>query len=103
MPGTLDEEELPPSLRALKTLVTVLTLTMIAGVITIVVLLVTRLPQLGTTSALPPELTLPAGTTAAAVTMGSGWIAVVTKDDRILIFGADGKLWQEIAIKRPAS
>lgn len=103
MPGTLDEEELPPSLRALKTLVTVLTLTMIAGVIAVVFLLVTRLPILGTNPTLPPELALPAGTTAAAVTMGSGWIAVVTKDDRILIFGADGKLWQEIAIKRPAS
>jgi Family of unknown function (DUF6476) len=103
MPETLDEPELPPSLRALKTLVTVLTLTMIVGVITIVALLVTRLPHMAPTPALPPALTLPSGTEAAAVTMGAGWIAVVTKDDRILIFGSDGTLWQEIAVRRPAS
>ena len=102
MPETLDEQELPPSLRALKTLVTVLTLTMIVGVITIVALLVTRLPHMVTTPTLPPALKLPAGTEAAAVTMGTGWIAVVTTDDHILIFGSDGKLWQEVDIKRPA-
>ena len=103
MPGTLDEQALPPSLRFLKRLVTILMITMIAGVITVVVLLVTRLPHLGSAPAVPPQLALPAGTEAAAVTMGTGWIGVVTKDDRILIFGADGKLWQEVAVHRPAS
>ena len=76
---------------------------MIVGVITVVALLVTRLPHIGTAPALPPELTLPPGTEAAAVTMGTGWFAIVTKDDRILFFGADGKLWQEVVVKRPAS
>lgn len=102
MTGTPEEDDLPPSLRFLKTLVTVLTLTMIAGLIAVVFLLVTRLP--GTIApTLPANLALPAGTTPAAVTMGQGWIAVVTSDDRILIFGADGALWQEMAITRPAS
>jgi hypothetical protein len=33
-----------------------------------------------------------------AVTFGQGWIAVVTEDDRILIFGADGTLRQELKV-----
>ena len=102
MTGTPEEDALPPSLRFLKTLVTVLTLTMIAGLITVVALLVTRLPSATGTPAIPPELALPAGTTPAAVTMGQGWIAVVTTDDRILIFGTDGKQWQESKITRPS-
>ncbi len=102
MTGTPDEDTLPPSLRFLKHLVTALTLTMIVGVIAIVVLLVTRLPHLGTAPSLPAHLVLPAGAEVAAVTMGNGWVAVVTKEGRILIFGTDGKLWQEITIARPA-
>ena len=35
---------------------------------------------------------------AAAVTFGRGWIAVVTTDDHILIFGTDGTLRQEVTI-----
>ena len=94
----LDEPELPPSLRFLKRLVTVLTVTMILGVITVVGLLVTRLPQGNATPTLPAGLTLPEGARVAAVTMGTGWIAVVTTDDRILIYGADGKLRHDLKI-----
>jgi Family of unknown function (DUF6476) len=90
--------ELPPSLRLLKRLVTVLTAVMILAVITITGLLVTRLPNLAAPPALPPALALPKGTKAQAVTMGTGWIAVVTQDDRLLIFGTDGQLRQEIRI-----
>jgi Flp pilus assembly protein protease CpaA len=94
---------LPPSLRLLKWLVIVLTLTMIGGVITVVGLIVTRMPQAFTAAApsLPDDLTLPAGATAAAVTFGTGWIAVVTTDDRILIFGKDGALRQEVNLTTP--
>lgn len=100
MTETLPEEpELPPSLRLLKRLVTVLTLVMIVAVITITGVFVTRLPNLAAAPpALPGTLALPDGAEAAAVTMGTGWIAVVTKDDRILVFGADGTLRQEIRI-----
>lgn len=93
------EAPLPPSLRLLKWLVIVLTLTMIGGVITVVGLIVTRMPQAFSSSpALPANLTLPDGARASAVTFGSGWTAVVTTDDRILIFDRDGELRQEVPI-----
>lgn len=96
---------LPPSLRLLKWLVIILTLTMIGGVITVVGLIVTRMPQAFT--ATPPELpegfALPDDKAPAAITFGTGWIAVVTTDDTILIFGKDGKLRQEMIINLTAS
>lgn len=91
---------LPPSLRLLKWLVIVLTLTMIGGVITVVSLIVTRMPQAFSAPApsLPEGFTLPKGAQAQAVTFGTGWVAVVTTDERILIFGRDGRLRQEVAL-----
>ena len=91
---------LPPSLRLLKGLVIVLTLTMIGGVITVVGLLVTRMPQAFSAvgPSLPDGFTLPAGAKAAAAPFGTGWIAVVTTDQRILIFGRDGTLRQEVTL-----
>ena len=79
---------------------TLLTLSMIAGVITVVVLLVTRLPQALAVSGpnLPEGFALPEGAEAEAVTFGQGWVAVVTKDKRILIFGPDGTLRQEVRL-----
>mgnify|MGYP005613701793 CR=1 FL=1 len=77
----------------------VLTITMIAGVITVVGLLVTRMPDMRATGpALPPQLALPDGAKAQAVTMGTAWIGVVTTDNRILIFRPDGSLRQEVKI-----
>ncbi|MDM7931997.1 MAG: DUF6476 family protein [Tabrizicola sp.] len=92
---------LPPSLRLLKWLVIVLTLTMIGGVITVVGLIVTRMPQAFSAQApdVPTDLSLPEGVKAAAVTFGTGWVAVVTTDDRILIFGRDGALRQEVTLQ----
>jgi Flp pilus assembly protein protease CpaA len=80
--------------------VIILTLTMIGGVITVVALIVTRMPQALAPQApkLPDTLILPEGSDAAAVTFGRGWIAVVTTEDRLLIFGTDGTLRQDIAI-----
>lgn len=76
-----------------------LALTMIGGVITIVALLVTRLPaEFQTTPALPDQITLPAGVQATAITQGPDWFAVVTSDQRILIFARDGRLRQQVAI-----
>lgn len=92
---------LPPSLQFLKWLVIALTLTMIVGVITVVGLLVTRMPDLNNAPAqlLPEALSLPEGVTAKAVTAGQGWFGVVTEDNRILIFGTDGTLRQEIDVQ----
>lgn len=99
-PDAPDLATLPPSLRLLKWLVIALTLTMIAAVITVVALLVTRMPQsfAGQGPALPSGLYLPAGTDPVAVTFGTGWTAIVTDDDRILIFGQDGRLWKEVPV-----
>ena len=78
-------------------------ITMIGGVITVVGLLVTRMPMAGAAApTVPPELVLPAGAKAQAVTFGAGWTAVVTTDNRILIFGSDGKLRQDIAVQADA-
>ena len=76
-----------------------LTITMIVGVITVVGLLVTRMPDgRALAPALPQNLALPEGAKAQAVTMGTGWIGVVTTDNRILIFTPDGALRQELQI-----
>lgn len=98
-----DDTALPPALQWLKWLVMTLTLSLIGGVITVVWLLVTRLPMPGAHPVAPASLDMPVGATAAAVTLGTGWVAVVTTDNRILLFGADGKFWQEIAVKPPAN
>lgn len=97
---------LPLSLRLLRALVMVLMVVMILGVITVVWLLVTRMPMaqgnlppmLPANLTLPADLTLPAGAKALAVTFGAGWIAVVTDQNHILIFDGTGALRQEVPI-----
>jgi len=87
----------PANLKFLRRLVTVLTAVMIAGVLVIIALLVIRLSD--RPAPWPEEIALPAGTRAQAVTRGEGWLAVVTEDQRLLIFNAGtGALEQEIAI-----
>ncbi len=100
MSDTPEAEVLPPSLRLLKWLVIVLTLTMIGGVITVVALIVTRMPTAFVPAApsMPEQMTLPDGTHPTAVTFGTGWVAVVTNDERILIFNKDGTLRQEVRL-----
>lgn len=71
--------------------------TMIGGVITIVGLLVTRMPD-GAGPALPENLTLPDGAVAEAVTVTSDMMLVVTQDGRVLVFGRDGQFRQEIRL-----
>lgn len=94
-------EGLPPGLRFLKALVIVLTLTMIGGVITVVAVIVTRMPQaIQPLPRMPETITLPDGTRATAFTQGTDWYAVTTADDRILIFDrASGALIQTVAIR----
>ena len=77
------DARLPPDLVFLKRLVTVLTVTMILGLIIVIGLLVTRLGGLrtGPEALLPAHLSLPDGAKAQAVTLGKGWVAVVTDHD----------------------
>ncbi len=88
---------LPPDLRFLKALVTILTGVMIVGVIAIVALLVTRLPGGGVT--LPEQLILPVGTEVVAVTQAPSYWLVTTADDRVLIFAPDGTFRRELALE----
>ncbi len=80
-------------------LVTVLTATMILGLLAIVALIVIRLADRA--PVMPQSVTLPDGARAVAVTQGEGWYAVVTDDDRILIFDrATGDLSQTVTVER---
>lgn len=89
----------PAVVKYLRRLVTALAATMIIGFIVIVGLFVTRFWG-GATTPLPDAITLPQGATASAFTQGPGWYAVVTRDDRILIYDrADGTLRQTIRIE----
>lgn len=97
----------PTSLRKLRVLVTVLMWVMIVGMVSVVGLLVLRLSQPTTSAApvaptLPAQIALPGGAQPLAVTAGAGWYAVVTDDDRILIFDAsDGALLQDVPVLLP--
>jgi hypothetical protein len=85
-------------LRFLKLLVTVLTGVMIVGVVVVIFLLVTRFTS--KPPALPDEITLPDGAKATAFTQGNQWFAVVTDDDRILIYDRlTGQLKQTITVE----
>lgn len=93
----------PANLRFLRRLVTVLTATMILGLLTIVALFVIKFmgPTTATLS-LPSEITLPEDETAQAVTQGRNWLAVVTTDtdgnERIHILNLDGSPRQVVNI-----
>ena len=85
-------------LRFLKLLVTVLTGVMIVGVVVVIFLLVTRFTS--QPPALPDRITLPEGATATAFTQGDQWFAVVTDDNRILIYDrVTGQLRQEVTVE----
>ena len=96
----------PPGLdgtvRFLKILVTTLTVTTIVGLIVLISVIVMRVQEMDAQSA-PiafDQLTLPDGATAVGYTKGRDWHAIVTDDDRILIFDtATGALRQEITVK----
>lgn len=74
-------------MRFLKWLVTALTVTMIAGLITVVAVFVIRFPSDNDgIPTIPADISLPTGETPSAVTIGKGWTAVVTNSGKILIF-----------------
>jgi hypothetical protein len=85
-------------LKFLKVLVIILTATMIGGVVAIVALIVIRYNQ--TPPDFPEVLTLPAGSTPEAYTQTSRWYAIVTDDDRVLIYSrTTQKLVREITLE----
>ena len=97
------------TVRYLRILVTVLTVTMVVGFIVIVVLFVIRFSEAfgpaaptapASAIALPDSIALPEGARAAAFTQGRDWYAIVIEDDRILIYDRrSGALRQTITIE----
>jgi len=78
--------------------VTVLTTVMIVGVVIVIGLLVTRLSR--DTPVLPDQIILPDGAKPLAFTQGTGWYAVVTDADEILIFDRlTGALKQTVVVE----
>ncbi len=89
----------PANLRFLRRLVTVLTLTMIFGLVAIFTVLVMRFSS-DTSVDYPASITLPDGKTASAFTQGGDWLAIVTQENEILIYDKTGEtLIQTLQIK----
>ncbi|MCV2881434.1 DUF6476 family protein [Actibacterium sp. XHP0104] len=98
MDDTSEYGEEPPNLRFLRVLVTVLTATMIAGVVIIIALIVIRYGGKDEFT-LPDGIALPEGAEVSAFTKGRGWWAVVTEDQQILIYDAGtGELRQSVQV-----
>jgi hypothetical protein len=90
-PQPVDEK----TLKFLRLLVTTLTATMIIGLLVIITLFVIKFSE--TRPPLPERIVLPAGAKAQAFTQSAKWYAVVTEDNRILIYSANtGTLLQEV-------
>ncbi|MEW2917148.1 DUF6476 family protein [Ruegeria sp. ANG10] len=99
VPSEPQEPQETPQLRLLRRMVMLLTAVMIGGVLVTFALIVIRLSD--RTPSLPDQVELPDGAKAQAVTIGSNWYAVVTDDNRILIFDkTTGRQRQEITIER---
>lgn len=88
----------PPEIRFLKILVTALTVTMIAGLVTIVTLLVIRLPDKTSLPELPASVQLPDGAKPEAVTFARAGLIVVTDRNEILVYSPDGALLHQVAL-----
>lgn len=94
----MDDLSEPANLRFLRRMVTVLTVVMILGVVVVIGLLVTRLGR--DSPVLPSEISLPDGAKAVAFTQAADWYAVVTDDNRILIFDRmTGALRQTVVVE----
>ena len=88
----------PANLKFLRRLVTVLTATMIGGVLVIIALIVIRFYD--TPPSLPDTLNLPDEASAVSFTQGPDWFAVVTDQNQILIFDrVTGRLKQTLQIE----
>ena len=100
----MDKDDLPPNvdfqlpknLRFLQRLVTMLTASMIAGILVIVTLLVIKIRSEDLN--FPNNLLLPDGTKPVAFTQTKDWYSVVTEDNDILIYKNDGTLFKSIKV-----
>lgn len=95
-----------PEVRFLKLLVTALAVTMIAGLITIVALLVIRLPAQGRAQApelpaLPAAITLPEGVAALSVSFAEGRVVVLGQGGEVLLYSPEGALLGQTRLSAP--
>ena len=90
-----------PQLNFLRRLVTILTLTMIGGIITLVTLIFMRFQDAPVPLGLPESIMLPDGSTPLAFTRSEDWYAVVTNEKQILIYDLNGVLFQNINVEIP--
>ena len=88
----------PPEIRFLKILVSLLTATMIAGLVAIVTLLVIRLPGQAPMPELPSAITLPEGAAAEAITFARSYTLVLTDQGELRLYRPDGTLHQVVPI-----
>tara|TARA_Y100000589_G_scaffold91446_1_gene86074 strand:- start:3553 stop:3882 length:330 start_codon:yes stop_codon:yes gene_type:complete len=89
--------QLPRNLRFLQRLVTLLTLSMIIGILTIAALLAFKLRSENTN--FPQTLTLPDGTKPVAFTQTKDWYSIITDANEILIYNNDGILIKSITVQ----
>ena len=90
------DSQLPKNLRFLQRLVTMLTASMIVGILVIVTLLVIKIRSEDLN--FPNNLLLPDGTKPVAFTQTKDWYSVVTEDNDILIYKNDGTLIKSIKV-----
>ena len=88
--------QLPRNLRFLQRLVTLLTVSMIVGILTIAALLAFKLHSENID--FPHTVTLPDGTKPIAFTQTKDWYSVITNTNEILIYKNDGTLIQTIIV-----
>ena len=89
--------QLPRNLRFLQRLVTLLTLSMIIGILTIAALLAFKLRSENIN--FPQTLTLPDGTKPIAFTQTKDWYSIITEANEILIYKNDGTLIKSITVQ----
>ena len=97
MTEPFEPEKDVPHLAFLRRLVTVLSFTMIAGMVVLIALFVIRFQDSGID--VPNSITLPDGTRPVAFTRTRSWYAVVTGTDQILIYNLKGELVQTVAVE----
>ena len=80
---------------------TILTLTMIGGIISIVILIFLRFQDGPSNLDLPERIMLPNDAKPIAFTQTRKWFAIVTEGDNVLVFDTKGKLIQTIKLNKP--
>ena len=89
--------QLPRNLKFLQRLVTLLTVSMIVGILTIAALLAFKLRSENIN--FPQTLALPDGTKPIAFTQTKDWYSIITEANEILIYKNDGTLIRSIKVQ----